>query len=329
VKGALDFKETARANREVDRAIETSSRDIEGLCARRFYPTVATRYKDWPNYQYARPWRLWLDCDELISVSSLSSGGTTISASDYFLEPVNLGPPYTYIEIDLDSSASFGGGTSPQRTVAITGVFGYGADTTPAGTLAAAISSASATTCDVTDSASVGVGSIIAVDSERMIVTGKTQLTTAQTVQTSALTALASNDSVIVTTGSAFAIGESITVDSEVMLIVNISGNTLTVKRAWDGSALASHNIGVTIYAPRTLTVTRGALGTTAATHLISAAITAHVVPAGVRDLTVAKSEAIVLQHSSGWTRDKADALAELERSVVRTYARQARMRAV
>jgi hypothetical protein len=48
------------------------------------------------------------------------------------------------------------------------------------------------------------------------------------------------------------------------MLIDDIAGNTLIVKRGWDGTVLAAHTTGATIYAPRTLTVTRGALGTTA-----------------------------------------------------------------
>jgi hypothetical protein len=82
VKSSLDSKESARNNGQVDRAIESASRAVEGLTHRRFYPETDTRYFDWPNAQYARPWRLWLDQHELVSVATLSSGGTTIAASD-------------------------------------------------------------------------------------------------------------------------------------------------------------------------------------------------------------------------------------------------------
>src|SRR5690606_22447868 len=49
VKAALDYKETARNDAQVDRAIESASRAVEGLLHRRFYPETATRYFDWPN----------------------------------------------------------------------------------------------------------------------------------------------------------------------------------------------------------------------------------------------------------------------------------------
>src|SRR5258706_968268 len=139
VKSALDSAETARNNAQVDRAIESSSRSVESQLNRRFYPQVATRYFPWPNWQYAWPWRLWLDYDELISVTSLTSGSTVISPSSYFLEPVNTGPPYTSVEINLGSQASFGVSTTFQRSIAIVGTWGFSADEEPAGTLAAAV----------------------------------------------------------------------------------------------------------------------------------------------------------------------------------------------
>lgn len=342
VKAALDVKETARNNAAVDRAIESASRGVESLCHRVFYPTVATRYFPWPNYQRARPWRLWLDADELVSVTTLTSGGTVIAASDYFLEPANLGPPYTSIEIDLDSSAAFGGATTFQRSVSVLGVFsGCPADTEPAGTLAAAITDMTGTSVTVSDSASIGVGSLIKVDSERMLVTGKTSLTTGQTVQSVALTASAANESLIVTTGSAFTVGEVVTVDAERMLVVDITSNTLTVKRAWDGSTLAAHNTGVTIYAPRTLTVTRGALGTTAATHLNAAAIVRAAYPGPIRELTIAESVSSLVLERSGYqpsgsgkaateaSLDRSPGLPNLRKMVKSNYGRNIRMRAV
>lgn len=300
VKSSSDFKETARNNVQVDRAIEAASRSIESFLHRKFYPTVATRYFPFPNSQYARPWRLWLDADELISVTTLTSAGVAISSNDYFLEPANSGPPFTYIELDLDSSAAFGGASTHQRSIAIAGVFGHSADEESAGALAEALDS-SETGVDVTDSAVIGVGQIIKADSERMIVTGKTMLTTGQTLQTP-LTASAANVLVAVTTGSAYNTGETILLDSERMLIEDIAGNNLIVKRAYDGSVLAAHS-GSTIYAPRTLIVQRGALGTTAASHNTSTSIVKHVVPGLVHELAVAESVNAVVQESAGYAR--------------------------
>lgn len=128
VKAALDYKETARNNQQIDRLIEATSRRIETMCHRRFYPQVDTRYFDWPNKTSGRSYRLWLDADELISVTSISSGGSLIDVGEYFLRPYNDSPPYTHIEIDLSGSASFGGGSTHQQDITITGVFGYSAD---------------------------------------------------------------------------------------------------------------------------------------------------------------------------------------------------------
>jgi hypothetical protein len=337
VKHATATEETAWNNTQIDRAIAAASEAIEEpLTHRRFYPQIATRYFNWPNDQYARPWRLWLDKNELISVTSLVVGGAAVASSDYLLEPNTDGPPFTSIEIDLDSSASFSGGSTHQRAIAITGVFGYRADEAPAGALAEALDD-SETSVDVTNSALIGVGQLIKVDSERMQVTGKSMLTTGQTLQTP-MTAEDNNESCIVSNGALFAAGETILLDTEKMLVEEIAGNTLIVKRAQDGTTLAAHT-GSTIYAPRTLTVERGVLGTTAATHLTATAITKHVPPALVRDLCIAEAQNTLYQEASGYARQIgrgetarelfARGLRDLRKDVRESLARRARKRAV
>ena len=268
IKAELDVKETARSNARIDRALTDATDAVHGLCHRIFYPVVATRYFDWPGPQYARPWRLWLDANELISVTTLTSGGTTIAASDYFLEPNTYGPPYNRIEIDLDSSAAFGGGDTHQRDIGVTGVWAGCPLVEPSvGTTAEALDdSETGIDVDAATSAAVGVGSLLRIDSERVIVTGRAQLDTGQNLGGN-LTASNSNTTVPVASGAAFAVDEVILIDSEKMRIDDIAGNNLTVTRPWDGTALAAHTSGADIYAPRTLTVERGALGTTSATH--------------------------------------------------------------
>jgi len=338
VKSALDIKDSARANRQIDRLIRSSSEAIDGDMNRVFYPTVASRYKDWPNTQYARPWRLWLDEDEVITVTSLISGGVTLTSNQFNLEPVNQGPPFTWIEINLAAGKFFSAGPNTfQRSIEIAGLFGYRNDEEAAGSLAAAISTTSVTTCNVTDSAAIGVGQIIRIDNERLIVTEKSSLTTGQTLQTPVGASVAET-LIAVTNGAAFALDEALLLDAERMQIVDIAGNSLIVRRAVDGSVLAAH-AGSTIYAPRTLTVERGALGTTAATHLNAAPVARFVPPRLIRALSVAETLNSLEQETSAYVRTvgagetarnaSGAGLRDIRDRAIQAHARQARTRAV
>jgi hypothetical protein len=301
VKQALDLKETARSDGAVDRAIQAATTSVEGLCHRVFYPVVATRYFDWPD-QYARPWRLWLDDSELISATALSSGGVDIPAGRFNLEPNRNGPPYNRIEIKLDTDSAFGGGSTPQRDIAITGLWaGCRNDEAPAGSTAAG-ASASATALDVTNSAAIGVGHILRIGTERLLVSDRSMLDTGQALQAN-LEARQNDQALTVTDGTAFTVGEVLLLGAERMRIDDIAGNTLVVRRAWDGSTLAAHAAMAGIYASRRLTVIRGALGTTAATIAPGAAIQRWQAPAPVRSLSIAEALVDLLQEASGYAR--------------------------
>jgi hypothetical protein len=335
VAAALDTASTSRTNRQIDRAIEAASRSIEALCQRTFYPTYATRTFDWPPPQTSQSWRLWFDANELISVTTFTDAGTTITSTDYLLRP-DTGPPFTHIEIDISSASAFATGDTHQRSISITGWWGNGDDQTLAGETVEALDTTE-TGVDVSDSSTVGVGSILIIDDERMIVTGRTQLATAYTLQT-AMTAAASGTTVAVTDGTAFHVGETLLLDSEKMLVLDIAGNNLLVKRAWDGTVLATHT-GSTIYAPRSLTVRRAALGTTTATHTSGADVYVHQVPADVRALAVAEALTMVAQEQVGYARVAGSGdnqrevsgkgLADLRKQVLTRHGRQARIRAV
>ena len=337
-KRALDVAETARSDDQVLRALESGSRSIESLTHRRFYPLLATRYFDWPNRQYARPWRLWLDDQELISVTTLLAGGVTIPSTDYFLEPANTGPPYTRIEIDLSSGSAFASGATYQRAVVVTGLFGHSADEAPAGALAAAVDN-SQTTVNVTDSSLIDVGTIVRAGDERMIVTGRGMLDTGQTIAGYTLTASSSDVNLDPITAGTLHVGEVLLVGSERMLVVDVAGASVTVRRAWDGSVLDVHNSGAPIYALRTLQVERGALGTTAAAHADTTPLAKHVVPPLVRDLTIAEAINQLQMETSGYARvigegDNARdgtgrSLYQLRKDVVAAFGRQVRSRAV
>lgn len=339
VQRALDSKETNRNAVQIDRHLEASARSVEGLCHRYFYPWSGTKYFDWPNHQLARSWRLWLGVNEIVSASAVVSGGVTIPSSDYFLRRSDGldEPPYTHIEIDLASSAAFSGGSTHQRSLAITGVW-YREDSATAGTITEDLTSGE-TDVDVSDSTLVGVGTILKVGSERMLVTNRTMADTA--VDTAnAMTANAADVSITMsTTTAAPGEGDIIQIDSERMLVVSVASTLLTVKRAWDGTVLATHANPSNIFALRTLTVVRGFLGTTAAAHLTSAALTKHVAPPLVRELSIAECENFLLQESSGYSREIGSGegsreltnrgLADLREQVRTTFGRKARIAAV
>lgn len=347
VADAFDVRESAHRSAQIDNAIASASDDIDGWLNRHKHglaPRLATRYFPWPSRNFSLPWRLWLDENELIEVTSLTAGTEVIASSDYFLEPVNSGPPYTNIEIDLSSSASFTNDNTAQRAIQVVGTWGINDDQRPAGALAAAVASTSATTIDVTDSSVVGVGSLLKVDTERLLVTEKQALTTGQ-VLVSAMGASKADVVVDVADGTQLHIGEVILIDSERMKVIDIAGNNATVTRAYDGSVLAAHLLGATVYAPRRCTVERGALGSTTATHLIAAAVTAWEVPALVRDLC--RGEAITRleqefsaygarvysdeaeRDSSGTEVVSGRGLTDLRKSCARRYKRKFRKAAV
>jgi len=282
----------------LDRVLQAASRAVERSTRRRFYPSVETRVYDYPARDRG-PYRLWLDGD-LLEVESLTSAGVEIA--DYFLEPANYGPPYNRIEIDLAGGESFQSGDTWQRQVAVEGVWGYCDDEAAAGALAEA-DDGSETALDVTDSSLVGVGDLIHIGDERLVVTEKALLTTGTTIAAD-LAADNAEVTVAVASGPAVKKGEIVTVDAERLLVVDVAGDNLVVKRAWDGSVLAAHTSGATVYAPRTLTVVRGAAGTTAATHSSGAAIARNVPPGLVTELVIAEAIAAREQEKSGYGRN-------------------------
>jgi hypothetical protein len=341
IKAELDVKETARSNARIDRALADATETVEGLTHRTFYPVQDTRKFDWPPRTGMTPWILRLDANELISVTSLTSGGDTIAPGDYLLRRADdkAEPPYTRIEVKLSGPATFGGGSTYQQDIVVTGLFGYRNDETPAGVLAAQVASPTATTITVDGpaSAALGIGSLLRIDNERMIVTGRVQLDTGQGFGDS-MTAANNDVSIGAANGAAYAVGEVILRDSERMLIVDIAGNTLTVTRAWDGTVLAAHTDSA-IYAPRVLTVARGALGTTAATHNNAASVYRWDAPGSVRQLCVAEALTDLLQGRSGYARTAGSGENEREASgrglkdlrdrVYTSHGRKARTRAV
>ena len=328
VKRALDIEGiTATSNDRIDRALATVADTIEGQMHRVFYPLDTARPLDWPNYEYAYPWQLYFNQWDLVVATLVESPkGTSIALNKLFLEPVNRKPgfPFEWLEVDRSTNAGWGAGATPQHSIWITGTWGFGADTDPAGTLTASIASGDAT-LNVSDSSLSGVGDILVLDpgtssapfptypgtagavgaptGERVLVTARAAVTTGLTQSGSGCTSASSEDSALQTTGSGtLNPGEVIVLDQERMLVQEVISGVATVKRAWDGTYLAAHS-GATVNAYRQLSILRGQLGTAAASHSNGATVARHRVPSLIRDLSIAECLNQVLQEGSGYAR--------------------------
>lgn len=335
----LDFHPTARTITLVDRAIQAAASDTYGICHRRFFPEDGVKVFDWPNYQYAYPWRIWFEQYDLVSATQVTSGGNTIPLNEIFFEPADkeANEPYTYMELNRSTTASFGQGSTPQHDVAITGTWGYTAETAGAGTLAAAVTDTTGTTVTVSDGSLVGVGNVVVVDAERMLVADRAFASTGVTLAGPGLeTASAADTQLTVGSSNVFGVGEVIRIDQEQMFITDqLDATDYVVKRAWNGTTLATHSASTTIYASRLLTVTRGALGTTAATHTNGVAVARYVPPGLIHELNVALAENNVLQATSGYARTvgtgdyvrnaSGSGLADITLRAVARYGRKAR----
>lgn len=337
VSRSLDAAQIARTNAQIDREIEASSRSVEDLTHRLFYPTITTRYFDWPTRETGHAWELWLNQYEAIAVTALTSGGVNIPTTDFYLEPVNEGPPFSRICIDLTKSSTFGGGLTYQKNIVATGTWGYGQDTAAAGTVATTFN-ASILTMKISDSSLIGVGQLLLIGTERIMVTQKTMVVTGD-VTGNSLTSNNSDQTIGVPNGTLYNTDEIILLDAERMLITDIVGNNLIVKRAWDGTTIATHSISATVYALRQCTITRGLLGTTAASHTAADPILKHMPPGPIRNLTIAESMTALEQEKSAYARTigsgdnmreaSGKGLRDIREQIYSQYGRKSRTRVV
>lgn len=308
VKTALDELETARSNDAIDEAVEAGARDVDGFCLQPvdgMAPLLATKTFDYP----ARNRRgsanvIRFDGAQLISATLITSaGGTvTLTSGDYILEPRNQ-PPYTSLAINLGSSATFDSGDTYQRAIGITGLWGWSNDVRSVGSLSSSLAASTSATASLAwTTARFGAGTVLQIDSERMVITDRNFVDSAQNLGGN-LAADMTDTQVSVGLGSAFAVEEIISIDGERMRIVDITGNTATVFRAWDGSQLAAHTAGADIYALTGVTLDRAVLGTTLAAHSSSVAVYAWRPHALLAELNRAYAINTLLQGRAGYAR--------------------------
>lgn len=318
------------------RALETASADVDSCVSRTegsFRPHYATYYFPWPPHQTSATDTLWLDALGLISVQSITTNGSALTAGQYILEPTRYGPPFNRVR--LAPSAAFSSADDNDRSIVITGLWGYTDVRELVGPLPLGINATTAV-ISLNDGSLVGIGDHLIIDDERLIVTGKTAVTYGNSL--TPLTSSAAANVVAVAVGTDWHSGEIIMIDSETMIIVNVLGDNLVVKRAYQGSTLAAHDDNAPIYSERTLTVTRGAQGSIAAPHLASASIYRHVVPFDVSELAVASAMTTLLSGFSGYTREYGpegvstklgSGIEQLRQRVIDNHGRKARSRVV
>jgi hypothetical protein len=329
VMRSVDFKFSELLVAATDRAMMSAADNIEGQLHRHFYPWDGTLRLDWPNYQWAYPWRYWLNRHDLVVLTSLQSpAGSAIPLYAVLLYAGMSGPwpgfPYTRVELDRSQNVSWGLAATPQRSIVMEGTWGFTADADQVAALADSIGTGD-TTITVTDGSQCGPGDVLVIGyargdapypsyagtagaiqpyaGERVIVTDKATAVTGLT-QSSGCTTVVDSDNVLTATGSGTIYpGEVLLLDSEQMLAEQvIPSGSIVVQRGWNGTVVATHS-GATVYAYRLLTVIRGELGTAAASADSAAGVWRHRVPQLVRDLAIAEAANQVLQELSGYSR--------------------------
>ena len=299
VQYTLDQADAVRNNARVDECIQAASRDLEGdVCHRRFYPTLATRY---PDYRWVSGGTLWLnhiDYEILSVISLVVDGETWVQGTDFYLDCQQPGGGFTAIRLYSSSNVAW---SSLRRGIALTGQYGGSNATAAAGDLVGAVTS-SATSLTVTDASLVGVGDLVLIDSERVLVTEKTMTSSTATVSGTVASSNAAT-TVAVSDGTKIHAGEQILIGSERMFVESVTGNNLTVKRATHASVLASHSALDVVYVPRVCTVVRGMAGTTAASHSDGADLTRNAPPSMASEASLAMALTYLEQGSAAYAR--------------------------
>lgn len=149
----------------IENLLKAASKFLDTKTGRRFTPYVETRYYCVPDGR-----TLYLD-DDLLEVISITNGdATTLSSSDYNLQPRNSSPRYairlkeaTSVTWESDSDSN------SEDVIAVAGIWGFHDRYTAAwllSTTAAEAMDATETGYDVTSGSGFAIGNIIRFDNE-------------------------------------------------------------------------------------------------------------------------------------------------------------------
>lgn len=292
---------------QLRRALKAASRSIDGArvgtgtVRRRLYPEIATRtfpIPMGPELDFA-PY-------DLLSTTSIDSGGTTVSPSGLRFQPQD-GPPYDSVCLNPVANSYWPGYGDWTLQLTWAGTWGFSLVDDLAGTNVGAINGSVTALTYAAPQAQVpvGVGSIVRCGTEYMIVTDITYVSSAVTL---AADLGDTNADQLVNVGSApnaakFVAGDTIVIDGETLVVTDVVASSLQVQRGYNGSVPAAHTTGATLYAPRQLTVQRGQLGSSAASHADTDPLYVWEVPPLVNALCLAEAMNIMQNEDAAYGR--------------------------
>ena len=264
----------------IDGMIVSASMAAEDWLHRIFYPRVGVALLDWPTAANNDAYRFDLGINELISVTRVVSGGTDVPLTDIILrrEDDIDSPPYGILELRVGSNYCLQASPNGQQSLSITGKFGYNDTTNSTGAVLSGAITDSDEQLSITpfnNRVDIGVGSLILIDDEYMIVYGNRYDDTGATLS-AGMSAAKGGTTLLIDDTTAIAVNETIIVDSERMYITAITGSTVTVRRATEGTTLAGHLANSVVYAARTFLVSREACGSTSVVHADATGIRVH-----------------------------------------------------
>ena len=255
VMAATDIKLTIDNARLVDSAIEAAADEADRLTKRRFWNAVETNSYDWPNFQRAYPWRIWLDAKEIadkdgtgplgvapvLKTGVQSSSPVTIPGDALFWQPRNYGPPWDAVELSRADVLQLrpvghaaGGRLAPGARRLLDGGEG-GRDARRGGQLH------HGDDVTVSDSSVLGVGDVLIAGTEQLLVSDQAMADTGQAQIGAQCSTALENDNVLqVADGTQVHAGEILQLDAEWMLAEAVTGNFVTVQRAVLGTVLCS-----------------------------------------------------------------------------------------
>ncbi len=266
--------------------------------AGRFLPVTETRTMGAPRVSG----RIFLSFP-VTRVTGIVNSGVSLSGSDYLLLPDGRhwdSGPYTMIEVDPDANNLLAWDTDPDGIVITGNVGKYEATRTLSATLAAAIESTSATAMRVSDGSQVSPGMVLLLGTEWIFVKATAAPVASVTTLSAALDA--KDEIITVADGSLLHVGEIIRMGVEQARVLDINGNTVALQRGWNKTTKTTHSISSNVDVYRNFTIERGVNGSTAATHLINAAMSRQVVPEDVNGLARKIATRMLKDASSGYS---------------------------
>jgi hypothetical protein len=306
---ALDIPPSPRTRTMINRALTSATQQIEDVCGGvTFYPWVGTRSFDWPNVDRFKGRSLMLWSQLLTSVTQITSGGTVLDPSYYHLRP-GTGPPYDEILLDSESPVSWmiSPSTGMEDAVTVQGLWGHGADQMDLlGALFGAVSDTDTTVVlgSTADPIRTSPGAILWIGTEIMHVTRTSWTDSGIDVSGAGLTESVADTLLTVSSTSPIVEGQEIIIGREKLFVTDVlSSTTCLVQRAQHGTVLAAHASGAMVTVPWSLTVERGALGSTAAAHDDASEVYVHRVPGLVEQTATALSIVEVQDQIAGYAR--------------------------